>query len=288
MNLLPSEIKGKRKIAICMYGHPGYNLHGSVRAKNLIENNLHNNVRDESNLCNRDPILGYNNLKRLLMDKYDTDIFIHSWGKKYQYQINSIYSPTKFLFEDQINFDTNLINYNIEENNKNINSWKISDNAKYCYNKDLNNNNKIKKDGWDYFISEYKIMAFRSSSRWYSTKKVLELKNIYENDNNFKYDIVILCRFDNDKPGCNISYNLLDKIDFNTIDNNYIYAEYRKGRSDCNYAMNDLWFFANSDNINMFMTLYDNRFNYCIDNPYSCREHINKFNINLLKFINKD
>lgn len=45
------------------------------------------------------------------------------------------------------------------------------------------------RNNWNKTIEEFKIQMFRTSSRWYSTKEVLRLKNEYEKENNFEYDL---------------------------------------------------------------------------------------------------
>ena len=119
-----------------------------------------------------------------------------------------------------------------------------------------------------------KIEAFRTSSRWYSTKKSIELKTQYENENNFKYDFVILCRFDS-------HWNFHYDPNLNVLNNEYIYAKTRSPRPDHKYTMSDLWFIGNSNNMNYFGTLYDNRYKYCIRPPFSSREHIQNNDIKL-------
>lgn len=107
---------------------------------------------------------------------------------------------------------------------------------------------------------------FRAYSRWYSTKKVVELKSQYEKENGFKYDWVMVGRLD-----------LLFFVDFlfKNLDPNYFHAgiwnaapHYRpkKGvlppdrinRSEKMQALMDLFFVANSDMMNQFSTVYDN------------------------------
>ena len=109
-------------------------------------------------------------------------------------------------------------------------------------------------------------------SRWYSTKKSIELKSQYENENNFKYDFVIVSRFD--------CVFLIDLI-FSNFDTNNFYASHRDDCSStycrCPIMMRfaDEWFFSNSDDMNVFATLYDHWEEYGIKNPHSeCVHHI--------------
>ena len=92
-------------------------------------------------------------------------------------------------------------------------------------------------------------------SRWYSTKKVVELKSEYENENNFKYDFVMIYRFD-----CIFNKDVI----FSEFDNRYFYTshvnECYKSKCHCEgismYA--DLWFFGNSNDIDLFGSYIDN------------------------------
>ena len=99
-------------------------------------------------------------------------------------------------------------------------------------------------------------------SRWYSNKKVVELKSEYEKENNFKYDFVMIYRFD-----CMFNKDVV----FSEFDNKYFYNshvdECHKGHCHCKgmgmYA--DLWFFGNTDDINLFGELYDSWDKYEIE-----------------------
>ncbi len=103
-------------------------------------------------------------------------------------------------------------------------------------------------------------------SRWYSTKKVIELKSKYERKNNFKYDMVMLSRFDiawqkdlflkNFDPryfyaAKTYSENIFFKLLSLDIPIGYPYTKNWPG-------ICDLWFFSNSENINKLSTLFNN------------------------------
>ena len=89
-------------------------------------------------------------------------------------------------------------------------------------------------------------------SRWYSTKKSIELKTKYELENNFKYDYVMLTRFD-------ISF-MTDLI-FGKYDNNYFYASGQRNKGHVHVSSNefisDWWFFSNSKIMDEFSKVYD-------------------------------
>lgn len=260
------------KVAVCLFGNIGCHSCATTRTKNMILQDKTNDIINEYG--NIDPKYGYINLKNKIFDKYDTDIFIHSWAHKHKNYINELYNPKKYIYEEQKIFDIDINKYGINQQEKNINNWNITDTAKYAYKRIFDTFND-----YDYFIKECKLQIFRSSSRWYSTMKVLELKDLYEKENNIIYDWVILCRFDNTKDVCINSYNKLSNLNLNTIDNNKIYVENRINRPDKNYAYNDLLFLTNSINSNIYRTLFENRHNYTIHPIYSNREHLEK-NIN--------
>jgi hypothetical protein len=198
------------KIAFCLYGNLGKKSSSSERTKIIIDKkeNFLSAVSKEG--CDFNPFQTYNSIKNII-NKYNPDIFLHSWSKKYEKEIYELYKPKKFLVEEQKIFDINLENYgiNIESN---IDEWKISNNMKEGYIRQY----KHLKDK-NYFFKELQLQAFRSSSKWYSSKISLELKKEYEEENNFKYDLVILTRFDLSLR-CHQDFNILSKINFYNID----------------------------------------------------------------------
>ena len=117
----------------------------------------------------------------------------------------------------------------------------------------------------DHVKGEYKRKQ-NHYSRWYSTKKVIELKSEYEKENNFKYDLVFLTRFD-------IAWQ--KDLYFNRINPDYFYAadcyqvkpflgliHLKYGYPYMKEGLADLWFMSNSDYINILSTLYDNLDDY--------------------------
>lgn len=131
------------------------------------------------------------------------DIFIHSWSHSKIGDIIDKYQPKKSLFEQQIDFT--------EEANQ------------------INNNPNIFG-----FEQRHHIL-----SRWYSTQKVLELKQQYEKENNFEYDLVMLTRFDCFYSG---DWNLVQ------LNPEYFYVVGGWG-GNYNTELPDLWFISNSKDI---------------------------------------
>lgn len=95
--------------------------------------------------------------KYFLDSKYDIDCFIHSWNSEYNDYLIKTYKPKKYIFE-------NLILFKNDQNH--INPY--------------------------YKISPIDCLLAKS----YSEKKVIELKQEYEVENNFVYDLCLLIRFD--------------------------------------------------------------------------------------------
>lgn len=90
-------------------------------------------------------------------------------------------------------------------------------------------------------------------SRWYSSKQVIKLKRQYEEENNFKYDLVVITRQD---------LYWLKPFDFNSLDNTKFNAAQSrfKGKvygSPDGIEIEDILFASNSDYMDQFCTLYD-------------------------------
>ena len=164
--------------------------------------------------------LGYKHYKKHIFDKNkNIDVFIHTWSVDSEEEIKKLYQPKKSTFQKQIIFDIP-----------------------------------------DYVKGEHKRKQ-NHYSRWYSTKKVIELKSLYEKKNNFKYDIIFLTRFD-------IAWQ--KNLDFSKYDPQFFYAAdcfqvkplwgfipLKYGYPYQNEGIADLWFFSNSNYMDLFSTLYD-------------------------------
>ena len=113
--------------------------------------------------------------------------------------------------------------------------------------------------------------AIAARSRWYSTQQVLRLKKQYEEENNFKYDWVMLLRYD---------VIFFTEIDFSKFKPEYFYVSNMNmcpsrpitiektpklfGRithpDNITFDLKiieDLWMFSNSNYMDIFSTLYD-------------------------------
>ncbi len=151
----------------------------------------------------------------------DIDIFFHSWDTSLKEEMVRLYNPKKFIVEKQKKF-------NIPE---------------YVGTQPLGG-------GYD----EQRGQAHYS--RWYSFKKSNELKQQFEIENNFKYDLVIHSRFD---------LCWLEKIIFGDyFDPKYFYTS---GISNHGKEYPDRWFISSSDKMDEFANIYDNLNDFC--NPKS-------------------
>lgn len=101
------------------------------------------------------------------------------------------------------------------------------------------------------YITASHNRAFAHLSRWYSFQKAVELKTKYELENNFKYDLVMCQRFD-------AFWNV--PVVFNALEKDKFYVGDSHLNRDVEWS--DIWFIANSDNMNLFATMYDKIFEY--------------------------
>lgn len=178
--------------------------------------------------------LCFNHYKKHILDINDVDVFIHSWSTELALPLIKIYKPKKHIFESQV---------------------------------------KLRKD----FKSKYKVPEVnryhhmqheRSYCRWVSQKKVIELKQQYEKENNFQYDWVMTSRFD--------TMFFVD-VPFNELDPKYFYVPYwnktwrvskgkspgrllepnRKNHGYTKKGFQDIFSIASSEKMNKFSTVLD-------------------------------
>ncbi len=238
------------KIALCFYG-----LVGSKLGKNGSGETL-------------DPQIAYEHYKKHILDKNsEVDVFIHSWSVESRERLIELYQPKKECIEKQIDF--------LEA-------------AKKTFAKKNNLNNKLKNVLYWFFnksayerMNDEKIKEIcRAYSRWYSSKRVLDIKKDYENEKNFKYDFVMATRLD---------VAFYSDVIFDDYDGEYFYASHRNcaATKDNNYQSDhsntdegntflDLWFFSNSQNMDKFSLLYDEVENYDISPHRSSRQHVDR------------
>lgn len=199
---------------------------------------------------------GYQHIYKNLLSKHEMDIFIHTWwddnliGKRFDFsqhgrdrigvwesgtiqKIENFYKPKDILIEKPKIFNIDTF--------KNLNEyWKTNFS-------ESNSNNSI--------------------SMWYSILNSNKLKKDYESKNNFRYDLVIRCRFD-------ILFDFF-YLDLDSIDSDFIYVQsigqIRKNKiyknshllpsdllNDKILYLNDQFAISNSENMDYYSEVYNN------------------------------
>ncbi|MFH0806311.1 MAG: hypothetical protein V1885_01125 [Candidatus Brennerbacteria bacterium] len=106
-------------------------------------------------------------------------------------------------------------------------------------------------------------------SRWSSFKKAVELKRQHEEREGFKYDFVMVARFD---------LLFFRDVRFGDYDPKYFYVPRWDG--DSREGVSDLWFFSNSRAMDRFATLFDVLDSYLpaveLSNHVLARHHLEK------------
>lgn len=154
------------KIAICYYGSPGWVP---------VYDNTGRLKRSVPNLEQCYSSL----LKNLGLQKSDVDIFAHCWGREHENLILNTYAPVDYVVENQIDF-TSQASARLDPKIFNFTDIMRLLKGKF-------------KIGENFGTFEDR---FRVWSRFYSQNKVVELKRTFEQENKFKYDLVILLRYD--------------------------------------------------------------------------------------------
>ncbi len=252
------------KIAICLYGNVGDTKDQGIRvpatggkpgANALTPVESYKEAFKTTGWTN--PKRAFAGLKKHVMDRHDTDVFVHSWSVDHKQQILDLYEPKAYKIERQCQFHIDLAIFGIT-NDTDIDTWNMSEDTKRSYKYLLPSRKNVKT-----IVKELPGFAFRAKSRWWSTQKAVELKTDYEADTG-KYDFVMLTRFDN---------IFLKPIPFEKLKNGKLYGSRRTGRPDEAHALFDYWFIADSASMAKFGYLYNNMHKYSIRPPFACREH---------------
>lgn len=144
------------------------------------------------------------------------DVFIHCWSPDYEETCIENYKPKKYIFENKKKFPSR--------------KTKIVD-----YGNTIDEINK---------------------SHLYSMKTVIELKNEYEKEENFTYDVVMIARMDI------MWFNEINLQNIKDLNKIYIspwnYANDKTKVREYLPAPYDGFFISNSTNINCFIELYNN------------------------------
>ena len=181
----------------------------------------------------------------------DYDVFIHSQSIEHKKILKKLYSPKQVLFEKRKNFFFKVI-----LNLKFLKSILAS----------LITGSSLSR--------KYK-RSFSNYSRWYSTKKTLELKKKFEKENNIKYDLVLLTRLDwAFLTPFKMNKAMIKKFtisNYNEVPsprNNYK-VKIKKNNLTFNKGLADYWFIASSKTMDNFSKLYDKIENYDLS-PHVC------------------
>jgi hypothetical protein len=187
--------------------------------------------------------------KEHIIDKNDVDVFVHSWSTGLEKEILETYKPKKHIIEKQIVFD----------------------------------------------VPDYKILAKTPAVRkqthyslWYSRMMANKLKSEYEQENNFKYDCVMLARFDLawqtdlifeqydqnffwtqrwPKKVLNANGRMLSDVEYwQVFDKGFPMHTQWWGYPYNEHGLLGMWFFSNSKNIDKFVTMYDKLNEYSLPN----------------------
>lgn len=175
----------------------------------------------------------------LLKEIKGADIFIHSWDDDIQDEIVQTFNPLGYIFEPQKDFKEEQDLF-----------------------KDINfTNNTTMAQG----------NLFKTLSFLFSRKQSIQLKQKYETEAGFKYDVVLVSRFDvgHHKQGLNKTSHLK----FNP--NQDMTKMYQAYWDQTNAGASDHWFYSSSENIDVVSTMYDKVFEYLKkDSEYNkkCKE----------------
>lgn len=173
--------------------------------------------------------IGFENLKREIINRYDTDVFAHCWwdanivGQNYD---TAPHAPNHYIVEKDTDKKLDRL-YNFK--------LAIFEHPKQFIPEKR------------YNIEREHDKVFNAlKSNYYSQKQVLTLLETYENEHNFEYDCVINTRYD---------IGIFRPFpDLTTLDRNKIYvSNYHRGRR---FIFNDnLWLFGKHKYV--FKSLYD-------------------------------
>jgi hypothetical protein len=176
------------KIALCYYGNLGWKIGSDNQRKVLPPSECHESIK-----------------KNIINPNKHVDIFVHSWSTVHDAEIIKTLNPKSYLIENQIEFPEALHHKPRYDNLADIKSFFIKK-----YKQKAKNNSQLGIN-----LKETQMSMQNLYSRFYSSKKSLELKRLYEEENGFKYDFVMLLRFD---------VQFYTEINFYSYNYNFFYA----------------------------------------------------------------
>ena len=267
----------KKKIAICLSGHLHYTLCSGERNKilNITKQEENYSQKQEERFDQDDPIHGYKNLVNAFKN-YEIDFYIHAWSKTAEDKILSIYNPKNFLIEDQRDFEVNIKKYDFPISEEEMLEKKNLNSSYFSYYLLLEARKKENKEySFNDLKKEMEVEIYRTSSRYYSLKKSINLLLENEKKEKIDYDFFVITRFGN----ANFSY-WNPKI--KKITKNSIYVRDRNSRIEGKLAVDDGWFICSKNNITLFESLYDLRGDYSIRPPFAFKQHFDKHHADLV------
>lgn len=195
------------KVALCLHGY----------FNSLVDNSSKGDM-------------GYEYIKKHILDKVDTDVFIHSWEPELTEKLHELYSPKSIKIEEQIDFDEFIKENKLDE---------------------LKGTPR----------SPQTIL-----SHFYSIQKAFEL--VYNSDN--QYDVVIKARFDLGQINRNTSTNNVECINFDTNNPmDRINMAWWPDKWMINEGPADMWFYSGYDVMKSFTTIFDSvKYYMSIDSMY--------------------
>ncbi len=211
----------KQKIALCLFG--GF---ASSKPETKIKK-IYN------------PFESFKSFNSNIILEYNPDIFLHTWNTKFNDKLIKLYKPKKYKIENQIKFNVNIKDYN-------LNFLEFYNNIE-----DLLNRNINVKD-------EYNNLIFRTHSRWYSQSVSLRLMNSFSKINKIKYDFVIQARFD---------LFLNKKLDLSKLNINMLHLVNAQHLQKQN-QLYDIFFVSNQKTSLLFSDIFKNLKKYPIDSTH--------------------
>jgi len=180
---------------------------------------------------------GYLNIKKHILDKFNVDVFVHTW-----YNENDI--------GKQFELSPNL-NYNRQCK---LEPTVISDIIELY--KPIKIAHEIPKSFQTYGSVDYGLCLPNSvHSMFYSICKSNELKRIYETEHDFIYDLVIRCRFDVE----------INSFSIEDVDDSVYYVSGEIHRSCQLNVPNDQFCISSSFNMDLYSNLYNKLDEYYIN-----------------------
>ena len=207
---------------------------------------------------------GYKCFEKELLNKYNVDIFAHSWSTNIKEQVIDWYHPKKYMFEESKNYisdpDFNdamdlIRNAFCQTLIKKVpNKSEDGKEQMCCYCRKMKKISQLTDPTkrictmcYYYFKLYYKNLC----SLYYSYWKTNELKKQYEQENGFVYDLVITSRYD----------MWLGQItDLSNLNpNKFYFLNYETGKT---HKILDHVFISSSDNIDFLCGIYPDLLQY--------------------------